>query len=95
MPDCTLSFVVRVCSPEHYDLSLVQHFMNVLWHGYVDHIFLGDYKKALSLCTVASFKNAVSLNFWVQNMLKQSKQYFILSSNVGNFVIILSYLISR
>ena len=40
-PDCTPSFDFRVCSPEHYDLSLAQHFMNVLWHWYVDHIFLG------------------------------------------------------
>ena len=36
--------------------------MNVLWHGYIDHIFLGVYKKAFSLCTGASFKNSFSLN---------------------------------
>ena len=46
-PDCTLSFGVRVFSPEHYDLSLVQHFLNVLWHRYVDQNFLGVYTKAL------------------------------------------------
>ena len=29
----------------NYDLSLVQHFTNFLWYGYVDHIFLGVYEK--------------------------------------------------
>ena len=54
------TFGVHVCSPEHSDLPLVQHLKNALWLGYADHIFLGVNKKALSLCTVASFKNFLS-----------------------------------
>ena len=43
---------------EHADLQLDQCFMNALWLGYINHIFLDVNKKALSLCTfVANLKS--------------------------------------
>ena len=81
--DCALSFGVRVCSPEHFDLSLVQHFMNFLWHGYVDRIFLGSTKRSCHFALLQVSKISC-LRIRLLNMLKQSKQNFQLSSDVEN-----------
>ena len=54
---------INVCSSEHSDLPPNQRFMNALWLGFVDHIFIGVNKKALSLCTfVVSVKISFCLN---------------------------------